>query len=226
MARLPISRVVDVTLTRQDRFATTRGFGVALILTTDASGPLDASTRTRVYGSMQEVEADWGATTEPYKAALAVFSQNPSPRQLKIGYVDAGVLDDPASPTITEELDALYAADPDWYWLTTTREFRDTAILDDIFAWTDARPLLCIVDSNDALMEDPTDTTNVAARNKMTRERAGVFYHTDATVYPAAALIGYCARRNIDEANSAYTAKFKRLSASRPSTGDRRPCRR
>ena len=64
MARLPISRVVDVSLTRQDRFATRRGFGVPLLITTSTvSGQVDATVRTKLYGSIEEVAADWNSTT-------------------------------------------------------------------------------------------------------------------------------------------------------------------
>jgi len=211
MARLPISRVVDVTLTKQDRFATRQGFGVPLILTSETTGPVNATTRTKVYGSIDEVAADWAATTEAYKAALTMFSQNPRPRQIKIGFVAAGVYAAEPNPTFTAELDALYAFDPDWYWMTATKDFRDTEALDDAMAWVDGKNKLFLIDSNDAGTEDPANSTSVAARNKKIRARSGVFYHTDASLYPSAALIAFAARRDFDQVNTAYTAKFKRL---------------
>lgn len=212
MARLPVSRVVDVTLSKLDRFATRQGFGVPLVITSVAqANKVDATTRTKVYGSMEEVAADFTASTEAYKAALAMFSQNPRPRQIKIGYIAPGTFAASPAPLIADELDALYGFDPDWYWVTFTKEFRDKPVLDDAFAWVDGKRRHMHVDSNDVKMEDASDTTNVAARNKLKRTRTGIFYHTDATAYAAAALIGFCARRDFDRPNDAYTAKFKKL---------------
>lgn len=213
MTRLPYNRVVDVTLTRLDRFASTRGFGVPLILSTDATGAVDATTRTKVYGSLEEVADDYADTTEPYKAAAAMFAQNPRPRQVKIGFVDAGVLTTPTpSPTITAELDAVYAFDNEWYWITFTEEFRDLSLVDDIFAWVETKPKLCVVASNDVETQSPSDTTSVAARNKSLWERSAVFYHPTATIYPDMALVARASRFDFDRPNNAYTMKFKRLN--------------
>ena len=181
MARLPYSRVVDVSLTKLDRFARRRGFGIPLILTTDATGVVDATTRTKAYGTIDEVAEDYASTTEPYKAALAMFSQTPRPLQIKIGFIAAGVLTTPTpDPVIGDELDAVYAFDNDWYWLTMTEEFRDLAILDTVMAWVDAKTALFMIESNDVLTQSPADETSVAARNKGTRQRSAVFYHPTA----------------------------------------------
>lgn len=212
-ARLPTNRIVDVTLTRLDRFATTRGFGVPLILSTDATGAVDATDRTKVYGSLEEVADDYADTTEPYKAAAAIFAQNPRPRQIKIGFVNAGVLTTPTpSPTITAELDAVYAYDNEWYWLTFTEEFRDLDIVDDIFAWVETKPKLCVVASNAVGTQNPADTATVAARNKNLWERSAVFYHPTASAYPDMALVARASRFDFDLPNDAYTMKFKRLN--------------
>lgn len=86
MAPLPVSRVVDVTVTRQDRFPTREGFGIPCIMQSATSKPVTASVRTKVYGSMEEIAADgWLSTDQAYKSALALFSQNPRPPQVKIG---------------------------------------------------------------------------------------------------------------------------------------------
>lgn len=212
MARLPVSRVVDVTLSKLDRFATRQGFGVPIIITSVAqANKVDATTRTKVYGSMEEVASDHPSSTEAYKAALAMFSQNPRPRQIKIGYIAPGTFAGTPSPTIQAELDVLYGFDPDWYWITFTKEFRDKAVLDDAFAWVDGKRRHLHIESNAVETESASDTASVAARNKLKRARTGVFYHTDAALYPASALIGFCARRDFDRPDDAYTAKFKRL---------------
>ena len=60
MAKLPYSRVVKVNLTRNDNFPTRRGFGTQLILThSSVAGQVDATKRTKLYASLEEVEADF-----------------------------------------------------------------------------------------------------------------------------------------------------------------------
>lgn len=159
MTRLPYSRVVDVTLTRQDRFAVATGFSVALIVQTDIiAGVLDATHRTKLYADMTEVGADFDGTDAAYKAAQAMFAQNPRPRQIKIGYRN------PVN-SITSELDAIYAADPDFYWLGFTAEIRDTINQQLAADWAETKPILMGLDSNDTSTEtaaaEPDKTSTV-----------------------------------------------------------------
>lgn len=210
MAILPFNRVVDVSLSRNDAFPSRRGFGTQLIITTaTVADKVDLTHRTKLYGSMEEVVEDWASSTSAYKAALSAFSQNPRPRQIKIGHVadDATM----TSAELQAQLDLLYASDSDWYFLTVTSELRDVAATVGILVWTQAKNKLAIIDSNDADTENPADTTSLAAANKGVYDRTAVFYHDDATAYPAASLVGYMQTRDFDEANSAYTAKFKTL---------------
>lgn len=219
MAKLPISRVVNVTLTRQDRFPTRNGFGIPLLLTSAVGevDVIDATTRTKVYGSIDEVAEDWPANSEAYKAANTIFAQSPHPIQIKIGFVDADVLDGEPGSALVDELDAIRAYDDEWYWLLFTKEFRDLDILDDVIEWVESKIKQLLLDSNDALLENPADATNVAARNKGGAfERTSVWYHTDEDEYLAAAAASYAATRNFDQTDSAYTEKFKRLRTILP----------
>ncbi|MEJ8308602.1 DUF3383 family protein [Agrobacterium larrymoorei] len=211
MAVLPYSRVVDVSLSRNDAFPSRRGFGIQLIITTESvAGKVDPTNRTKLYGSIEEVAADWATTTSAYKAALSAFSQNPRPRQIKIGHVaDDGTM---TSAELTAQLDLLYAFDSDWYFLTIAANLRDVAALSGLLTWIQAKPKLAIIDSNDVDTENPASTTtSLASANKGDFDRAGVFYHTNAAAYPAASLAAYMQTRNFDDANTAYTAKFKNL---------------
>lgn len=210
MAVLPYNRVVDVSLSRNDAFPSRRGFGTQLIVTTESvAGEVDASNRTKLYGSIDDVAEDWATTTSSYKAASSAFSQNPRPRQIKIGHVvDDGTM---TSEELQAQLDLLYAADQDWYFLTVTSELRDVAATVGILVWTQSKAKLSLVDSNDDDHEDPLNTTAIAAANKGVYDRTGVFYHTDATAYPAASLAAYMQSRNFDDARTAYTGKFKNL---------------
>src|SRR5690606_15516250 len=116
MARLPYSRVVNVTMSRNDAFPSRRGFGVAMLLTpTEKAGKVDATYRTRAYGSIEEVAVDWQASDEFYKAAELAFSQSPRPIQIKAAFVDIDTATD--DDALKAELDAIYDADQDWYWI-------------------------------------------------------------------------------------------------------------
>lgn len=208
MAILPYNRVVNVSLSRNDAFPTRRGFGTLLLLTTVAkSGEVDASNRTKAYASMEEIAEDWLTSTDVYKAANYAFARNPRPLQIKVGYVAKDIT--PTSAELKAELDTLYAADSNWYFIVIDSALRDIAAIDGLVEWVEAKNKIALIDSNDDTMEDDADTTNVAARHKGTVERTAVFYHTDADEWPAISAAAYMATRNFDEANTAYTVKFK-----------------
>jgi len=213
MAKLPYSRVVNVTLSRNQNFPSRRGFGVPLFLTTKTiAGKLDAANRTRVYGSMDEVAVDFVAGDEFYKAAQEAFSQNPRPMQLKAGFCST-VPATGTNPNIKADLDAIVAQDSDWYWLTIEAPFRDKqAIMDGIAEWTEAQNKIAMLDSNDAGLQAANNTTAFAARQKNKFVRTAVFYHTDVNEYPGLAYAASLATRNFDNSNSAYTGKFKKLA--------------
>lgn len=216
MSKLPYSRVVNVTLSRNDAFPSRRGFGVPLFLSTVAvAGKVDATIRTKVYGSLEEVVVDWVTTTDAYKAANEAFAQNPRPMQIKIGYVDVSGVDFDKDD-LKAQLELLYAFDPDWYWVGVDSVMRDKAYTDGLVEWIEAKSKLAIIDSNAAGHEDPSNTTVISARLKGTVERTAVFYHTNAAEWPAFALAASLGTRNFDDANSAYTAKFKRLNGVAP----------
>ena len=209
MANVPYSRVVDVTLSRNDRFPTQTGFGTGLILSNVAvAGEVDATNRTKVYASLDEVSADHIATTDVYAQAATLFAQNPSPLRVKVGYADLTPATSIAADVIAQ-LDAIQNYDQDFYAILITKALRDDAMLDGLVTWVESRSKIALIDSNDALLKNAADTTNIAARHKGTVDRTAVFYHDDADEYLAAAAWAYMATRNFDQGNSAYTLKFK-----------------
>lgn len=210
MAKLPYSRVVNVTLSRKDRFAAKRGFGTPLFLTSVAkTGKVDATNLTKVYGSIDEVAADWATNDAFYIAASAAFGQNPRPLQIKAAYYDASTVISAA--TMKTALNAIYEFDPDWYWLGIEAALRDTVMVDGAIEWLDSRAKFGHFESNAAGTESSANTTVTAAKNKGTHERAAVFYSTKTAEYPAFALSAALGTFNFDDADSAYTAKFKKL---------------
>jgi len=221
MAKLPYSRVVEVTITRQDRFPTAAGFNTALLLSgTTLAGKVDGTHRTKLYSSMDEVVSDgWASSAEAYKAANVFFSARVRPRQLKIAYADAAAAD------VTTELNAVYAADSDWYWGMHTNEF-DGADQIKIADWVESRAALFGIGSSDVDTETAggNSSSSIAAYTQSHGyDRSPVFYHTDSAAYLAPGAWGYAAARDLDRSNyklakngvidsgQAYTLKFKEV---------------
>lgn len=207
MAVLPISRAVEVTVTRQDNFPSIRGFGTPLIVTDENTGPLSDSVRVKSYASMEEVASDWDAADEAYKVANTMFSQRVRPTQIKIGFRESGSAD-----AIDDQMDAIAAYDNDWYQLVPTNHIRDDAAEEDaLIEWTESKTKMLFLGTADPLVKSLNDTSNVAARNKLKYDRTAVFYNAVAGEYLEAAVAAYTATRNFDRPNTAYTSKFKRM---------------
>lgn len=81
-----IDSIVSVTIDAQTTTPIGLDFGTMLI----ASGEAAFAERVRTYTSMQGVLADFATTTATYRAAQAVFSQNPRLPALKIGRLTVG----------------------------------------------------------------------------------------------------------------------------------------
>lgn len=170
--RLPYSRIVDVSLTRIERFATATGFSVTLLVTPDeVAGEVDATKRTKVYGDLLEIAVDYPSSTDTYQSAAALFAQTPRPRQMKIGYRN------PAN-SITDELNAIYAYDPDWYWVGHTVELRDTADQRAFADWAETKSVLAGLDSSDVDTETPAASADSSASVTITIAAPGVFTWT------------------------------------------------
>lgn len=210
MAIEPANVAVDVTLTINNNFVSRRGFGTPLIVTTaSVAGEVDATARTKLYGSIEEVAVDWLTTTSVYKAAVKAFSRNPRPRRLKVGHVvDDGTM---TSEELQAQMDLLAAYDNDWYMLTITDELRDVTATVGLLVWAETKRKLAMIDSNAVGHEDPANTTVLAAANKGLYQNSAVFYHDDVDQYPAISAAAYLATSDFDEANQGYTLKFKTM---------------
>lgn len=221
MAKLPYSRVVEVTITRQDRFPTAAGFNTALLLSgTTLAGKVDGTHRTKLYSSIDEVASDgWATSSEAYKAASTFFSARVRPRQLKIAYAD------PAASDITTELDAIWASDGDWYWGMHTNEF-DQADQTKVADWAESKAVIFAIGSSDTSTEasgGDASSSIAAYVQSVSYDRSPVFYHTDSAAYLAPGAWGYAAARDLDRSNynlakrgvidsgQAYTLKFKEV---------------
>ncbi|RKQ40602.1 DUF3383 domain-containing protein [Enterobacter sp. R1(2018)] len=80
---LPVSNIVNVTVSMAARAAQSRNYGALLVV--GASDVIDAHERMRVYSGISGVAADFGVDAPEYKAASLYYQQSPQPVDLYIG---------------------------------------------------------------------------------------------------------------------------------------------
>ena len=80
---IPVSTVVNVSISTTPAAPSRAGFGVGLIVTQEAGITLLDGVKN--FASMDEVKAVYNSTTEAYKAAQSWFSQSPAPTSVSIG---------------------------------------------------------------------------------------------------------------------------------------------
>ncbi len=83
MAKLPITRVVNVAVNLEPAAAQAQDLSTLLVL--GSTNVIDVTERLRDYESIDAVAADFGTDAPEYGAALLWFSQSPQPTKLKIG---------------------------------------------------------------------------------------------------------------------------------------------
>lgn len=83
---MALSEIVSVAIQAGTVNPARRGFGIPLIL---AYHTVWSNTQVRRYTSMAGVAADFASSSMPYKAASALFAQNPRPEAIKIGRLPA-----------------------------------------------------------------------------------------------------------------------------------------
>lgn len=84
MSQLPMSSIVNVSISVSPTFPARTGFGTLMLITKE-TGVIGVAERFRSYSDIDGVTADWGATTEVVKAATAYFSQSPKPTSFMVG---------------------------------------------------------------------------------------------------------------------------------------------
>lgn len=168
----PITEYVEVNVSLQDKAIQTADFGI-LGLFSKFSLPSGWSSGQRVksYASLDEVAADFTSATKEYIAASKIFSDRTIDR-LKILRADPGDAD------IATSLNAIAAADPNWYMLVATH--RSEADLNAIAAWIlGAVPKkVCVLCSEDSGVPNSAVTTDIASDLKaLANNRAAYLWH-------------------------------------------------
>ena len=80
---LPVSNIVNVTVSMAARAAQSRNYGALLVI--GASEVIDTHERMRAYSSISGVANDFGLDAPEYKAASLYYQQSPQPVDLYIG---------------------------------------------------------------------------------------------------------------------------------------------
>ena len=176
-------RDVQVTITRETRGVTQRGFGLPLILSTEK---VQGYTR---YRQLADLSEDFQSTTDTYKLAQSIFRQSPRPEEIVVLGVDSSVPGD-----LTDALDtAVAAGNDDWYFLLCNDHAPE--VQDALAGWI-----------TNGLYFTSTDDVDYPAT--LENDRVVVLVHDEPEQYPEGAWVGKCA----PQLPGSITWKFKILN--------------
>ena len=185
---------VTITITRETTTPTQAGFGLPLVV-----GTSGAQDYAECVDLTEVVAAGHADTTEVYKMAQAIFSQNPRPEKVAVvGFADAMSLESDLNSLITEE--------NDWYFLLS--EEQGSSEITELSGWAAANNKLYF-----AMLDDDV-AANAALADTLASERTALIYHDkpgtegDDVNYADAAWVGKCAPLD----PGSITWKFKTLA--------------
>ena len=87
---IPVSSIVNVSISTTPQAPTRKGFGTALLLTSEAPNGTESPLPNmlvqgvRYFQTIDDVAAVYSSSTEAYKAAQAFFGQSPKPNRANI----------------------------------------------------------------------------------------------------------------------------------------------
>ena len=164
---------VNVIVTRETAVLTQAGFGLPMILATNADKDYEE------YVDLASVAEDYAESTTAYKMANAIFGQTPRPERVAIYGVDhdPGV-DAPAD--LVAALNTLVDTKNDWYFLMC--DLNADAIVTALSNWVNAQRKLYAV-----------TTQSLALAGTLESERTFIQYHDDPEMFAAEAWVGRCA---------------------------------
>ncbi|WP_254438269.1 DUF3383 family protein [Paenibacillus sp. DCT19] len=169
------------------------GFGKPLIL-----GSASTAKPYKTYLELAAVKADYGETTEEYKAAAAIWAQGDyAPAEIAIARQKTGT----EPETVSDVMERLLKED--WYFLITTTTAQ--ADVDEFAAAIEA-------DNSREYFTRSSTLADVALLLAKNYSRTTVFYHIDISNYPEAALVGRVGSAPV----GSVTWKFKYLQGIAP----------
>lgn len=135
---IPISRDVSVTVTKSQVISTT---DLSIPVFVSATGGfVQGPGRIRYYSTITSLEADWGTSSEAYKAGSAFFQQNPRPQTMAVAQAFSTDLPGILVTGITGSFETLKAIDDGSFSITidgvteniTGLSFLSTTSFDDV----------------------------------------------------------------------------------------------
>lgn len=204
---LPVSNVVNVSISLAALAAGPRSFGSLLILGT-TSGVIDTIERMREYSSINDVGKDYGVDDPEYKAALVYFSQSPKPNILYIGY---WAKTDSSAETIQTAIAACLDS-LKWYGLVVAADLNDdeTSLVAALIEAANPSRLFghTIQDEKAVVESNKTDIAYVLSEKKY--RRSFTIFSSD-NGHAAASVFGRMFSVNFLGINTTITLKFKQL---------------
>lgn len=189
------NRYVSVTITRQTKAVSQKGFGLPLILSTDKK--LDYKEYTEIDG----IGTDYGTDSETYKMASAILGQAPRPEKvavLGVVYTDTGIPTD-----LSGALNELVKKHNDFFYLHCT--LQTDPVVTELSKWINTQEKFYFA-----------STVNKALAKTLNSQNTVILVHPAPETYPAAAWVGVCAPQQV----GSYTWTFKTLNGIAPAEYD------
>ncbi len=197
----PITEYVSVVVAVSDRLIQIQGFGTPLIFSLETlPAGWDAGQRIESYTSLAGILVDWPVTSLPYKAAQALFTGERAPALVKVGIELAA-----DSGSQSTALDAIVAADPDFYGIIGTHRLEADA--NAIAAWVSSAATnhIYMLATEDTGVPDSGDDTDVASDFKsLGYNRSSCFYHHNGGINPTITTLTVSDLRTVTAAATAH----------------------
>lgn len=204
-----VSNIVRVTERINPAGLAFANFGLAMLFAPESEKPAAQAVNTyAVYGSLSDLQADYAANTETYKAASRWFSTIPQPRELRV-FIRSNTTD---SDTVLTTL-GIAANLTWWYWTFFTKDvYADEANMAGLATWADANRRFIANCSTAADIRDPGDTTDIAS-TLTTAGNRHIYTLSHATDdYAGISLAAKFAAVNYSGQNTTITGEFQKLS--------------
>ncbi|HDR4393016.1 DUF3383 family protein [Bacillus cereus] len=190
------NRYVNVTITRQTKAVSQKGFGLPLILSTDKK--LDYKEYTEIDG----IGTDYGTNSATYKLASALLGQTPRPEKIAIygvAYVAAT-----GNPTdLSTALNELVKKYNDFFYLHCS--LQSDPVITELSKWINTQEKFYFA-----------STVNKNLAKTLNSQNTVIMVHPSPDTYPAAAWVGVCAPQQV----GSYTWTFKNLNGIAPANYD------
>lgn len=208
---LPVSNVASVDIIMSPRAAAGRNFGSLLILGSATIIPL--TERIRLYTSAASIGTDFGTNSEEYLAAVAYFSQSPTPSQVYVGRW-AKTLAAAEVGKVETLLDGVNAClgFTNWYGLGVTYDAdrKDDDLLPVCAAIESSslsRILAVTTKNTDALLT--TVNTDIASKVKAAKYSRTFVQYSSTSNYGAISAFGRAFTVDFNGFSTTITLKFK-----------------